>query len=68
MAESELVKVTIRLPRAHRDRLLELFPKAGYNVAIRTLVANLIKSIEERRNQTEQPKLEDINIDLDKQR
>jgi hypothetical protein len=65
MAKIEQEKITIRLFRGDKDKLSNLFPEVGYNKAIRFLVRNFIKSIEEKaQSRLGQNKTPDIEIDL----
>lgn len=48
--EEDLEKVTIRLFRGDAEKLSQIYPNVGYNEAIRKIVRNHIRTIEERKS------------------
>lgn len=68
--KQNLEKVTIRLTTGAKDELEKFYPNAGYNVAIRKIVDNHIKRLNEKlndaRSQTnDTARLDDFDISLD---
>ena len=59
MKKSNLEKRTIRLYAGDAEKLAKFFPQVGYNLAIRTMVRNTIKKLEEEFQQ----KLEASGLD-----
>lgn len=63
----ETEKVTLRLFRGDKDKISQMFPEIGYNKAIRHIVHNFIRGIEERVNKTAAPSVKDVSdIDINK--
>lgn len=48
MSEKEQEKVTLRLFRGDKEKLTAMFPGIGYNKAVRHIVHNFIKGVEEK--------------------
>lgn len=61
---TNLVKVTIRIDSAHRDRLSELHPNLGYNRVIRELIGSYIRRVDEKINKKLAPPT-DASIQLE---
>jgi len=59
----DLEKKTIRLHRGDADILQQFYPRLGYNKAIRVLVRNHIKTLQERTAQTTANAIPDIEIE-----
>lgn len=56
----ETEKVTVRLYKGDRDKLLMYFPSIGYNRALREIVRSFIRGVEEKA----QAKRSSVSIDL----
>ena len=58
--QPDLEKVTVRLSKGSSAKLSELFPKAGYNWAIRSLVDAFLKKVDAQ----EQDIIQEIQVDF----
>ena len=61
----DLEKVTVRIHRGDREILKQFYPSMGYNEAMRILIHNHCKALQERANLAEDEAttdLPDINI------
>jgi len=58
-----LEKITLRVFKGDIDRMSKYYPKVGYNRAIRTLISEHLKVLDEKVNQMEQ-ELPPLDLDL----